>query len=313
MLIACEKEQNSPPVAHFVTFPGIADTSSFIKFDGSSSKDLETHMELLQFRWDFNGDGVWETEYRRDPLAIWQYEKTGTYQPEMEVRDEGGLTSIDSVEVIIRLNFIRSTFTDPRDGNLYRMVLIDDKWWMSDNLRYGFAISRDSVPSDNGTVEMFMIDSQKFDKNLYGGYYSWGELTNYQRDMNIGICPPGWRLLTLNDSHSIERFWLSGEGGFYIKPGGYLGLDFLTGGNFSLIDKIFYNVDSTGCLWVNDYVKTDMGSKRRILNFGITGAVLWINEEWEAKYLSQIWKPKWGNKLDFDKLAFNVRCVKNIE
>ena len=148
VLIACEKEQNSPPIADIGVFPNIADTSSYIRFDGSSSNDLETPVELLQFRWDFNGDGVWETEYRREPVAIWQFEKTGTYQPIMEVRDEGGLTSTDPLQVIIRLNFLRSSFTDPRDGTSYKTVLIDGTWWMAENLRYGVVINPDSIPSD---------------------------------------------------------------------------------------------------------------------------------------------------------------------
>lgn len=310
----CHIEGNSPPLADIVVFPKMADTSSYIHFDGSSSNDLETPVELLQFRWDFNGDGVWETEFRRDPVAIWQFEKTGTYQPVMEVRDEGGLTSIDSLEVIIRLNFVRSSLTDPRDGTSYKTVLIDGTWWMAENLRYGVVINPDSIPLDNGITESYRLDSTETNTNYLGGYYTWGELTNYQRDIEGGICPPGWRLITRKDYWAISRFWREGDVEFYLQSGGFVGLDLERGGIFSLIDRSYYLVDKVGYLWLSDYLKTDQYPflDRNILGFSTAGSDYVVYLE-ESKPVAQIWKPEWGADMNFNRLAFNVRCVKKSE
>jgi uncharacterized protein (TIGR02145 family) len=314
VLIACEKEQNSPPLADIVVFPKIADTSSYIRFDGSSSHDLETSVELLQFRWDFNGDGVWETEYRRDPVAIWQYEKTGTYEAICEARDEGGLTSKDSLQVIIRLNFVRSSFTDPRDGTSYKTVLIDGTLWMAENLRYGVVINSDSIPSDNAITEIFKLDSSEMGNNYIGGYYTWGELTNYQRDVADGICPPGWRVITRKDYWAISRFWREGDVEFYLQSGGFVGLDLERGGSFSLIDRSYSLVDTTGYLWLSDFVKTNEYPflNRNILGFTATGSSYVVYYE-ESKPFGEIWKPEWGADMNFNRLAFNVRCIKKSE
>lgn len=44
------------------------------------------------------------------------------------------------------------TFTDPRDGNTYRTVLLrDGKWWLAENLRYnapGSFLADKNPPSD---------------------------------------------------------------------------------------------------------------------------------------------------------------------
>lgn len=313
VLIACEKEHNSPPVASIAIFPKVADTSSFIRFDGSGSRDQETPVEMLQFRWDFTGDGIWDTEFKRDPVAIWQYAETGTYQPKMEVRDEGGLLSRATQNVYIRLNFVRSSFTDPRDGNQYRTVLIDDLWWMADNLRYGVAISPKSAPSDNGITEMFMQDSQKFDQKLYGGYYTWWELTNYNREIENGICPPGWRVMTLQSWRTLERFERDGDGEFYLRPGGYVGLDLPIGGAFRLVDRDFHSIDTTGIFWLSDNKETNTYPflVRNVGCFTNAYEMVWWEDGFPTGFDPDFFKPGWGNAIDFNQFAFNVRCIKN--
>jgi hypothetical protein len=315
ILISCKKESNSPPLAAITFFPMVADTSSLVRFDGSASTDKESYGEMLQFRWDFNGDGIWDTEFKREAIAIWQFSQVGTYQTIMEVRDEGGLTSSDTSKIRIRLNFVRSSFTDPRDGNQYRMVLIDDLWWMAENLRYGVSISQKSITSDNNITEMYLLDSQKYDRNFYGGYYTWGELTNYNRDILNGICPPGWRVATLKDKESLSRFWQGGDASFYFKPDGYLGLDLVAGGYLNLINRSFLEIDTVGRYWVSDFKKTDTypGLDRRILIFTTGYMPVWIEEGFDISWLPDFWKPAWGDKMDFNRFAFNVRCVKHSD
>ena len=315
IFVGCEQDKNTPPSARFEFFPSVVDTSTFVRFDGSATTDLETATELLLFRWDYNGDGKWDTEFIRTPFAIWQFQKTGTYHPIVEVLDQGGLISNYSSEVVVKLNFIRSSFVDSRDGTSYGMVLIDNRWWMADNLRFGTEIRKDSLPLDNGITEMFMQDSSDVDKNFYGGYYTWGELTNYMRDTGNGICPPGWHILSKKDQRSLQRFWFTGDGDYYFKPGGYVGLDLVLGGFFSMIDKNFYGIGgggrNGGYLWFSDYLYESGLVENYLSSFGNNYLMVQLAESTDPASVPQLWKAEWGSKMDFKRLAFNVRCVKD--
>ena len=83
----------SAPKAAFKIDPPLGNTLTDFVFDGSTTKDDEDSLNQLLFRWDWDGNGIWETAFTSDYLAAHRYIEVGSYQPAMEVKDPSGLIS----------------------------------------------------------------------------------------------------------------------------------------------------------------------------------------------------------------------------
>jgi uncharacterized protein (TIGR02145 family) len=64
---------NALPVASFVITPESGTTSAVFTFDASGSSDAETGADHLLFRWDWTGDGDWDTEFSNNPIEYHQF------------------------------------------------------------------------------------------------------------------------------------------------------------------------------------------------------------------------------------------------
>ncbi len=93
--------------------------------------------------------------------------------------------------------------TDRRESppTLYHTVWIGSQCWMQENLRYSRAeTSYTSTPfttpqSDNCKFERYCILPGDPDCSVYGGFYQWDELMQYDgADRAQGFCPPGWHI-----------------------------------------------------------------------------------------------------------------------
>ena len=91
---------NYPPVAD-ANGPYEENEGSAVLFDASASYDPEG--DQLEYRWDFDNDGVWDTGWSTDPTAShsWCDDHTGTAK--VEVRDQLGFTD-DNVASVTVLN-----------------------------------------------------------------------------------------------------------------------------------------------------------------------------------------------------------------
>jgi hypothetical protein len=89
-----------PPTATFtITQTGWAE----FEFDASASDDVEDDPADLEVRWDWEGDGVWDTGvYSVTDVVTHTYDHVGRYWPTVEVKDTEGVASTlrKSVDVI---------------------------------------------------------------------------------------------------------------------------------------------------------------------------------------------------------------------
>ncbi len=90
---------NRIPIALFTVEPSTGNTSTLFRFDASESFDGESDADELKVRWDWENDGVWDTELSTDQQATHRFQTGGTYLVRLEVQDSGGLTDSTTEEV----------------------------------------------------------------------------------------------------------------------------------------------------------------------------------------------------------------------
>jgi PKD repeat protein len=69
-----------------------------VTFDGSTSYDDLTTTANLQYEWDFDGDGTFDANGQ---VTTNVYNTPGTYNAQLRVTDEGGLSSTDTVAITV--------------------------------------------------------------------------------------------------------------------------------------------------------------------------------------------------------------------
>jgi len=90
---------DAPPRAWLVVEPSAGDTSTVFSFNASLSFDREDSNPSLEVRWDFDGDGIWDTDWSSDKVIDHTYAAPGIYEVTVEVRDANGTTGTRAVEV----------------------------------------------------------------------------------------------------------------------------------------------------------------------------------------------------------------------
>lgn len=169
-----------------------------------------------------------------------------------------------------------SNFTDPRDGNTYKIVKIGEHIWMAENLRY-----------DDGS-DNWLYDNNPSNASSYGRLYNWESAMN--------VCPAGWHLSS--DDEWVDLINLAGgdigrgeyveshlspDGSFKkAKPIGdilrptdsQLGFGALLGGKRRVNGK-FSRIDEEGYWWTPLEYRDDWAYHRTIFSSGstISGAI----------------------------------------
>jgi len=86
--------ENSPPEASFSVSPESGDTNTSFTFNASTSSDREDDFAILEVRWDWDNDSMWDTEFSTNKIIEYQYLTAGEYIVRMQIKDSGGLTDI---------------------------------------------------------------------------------------------------------------------------------------------------------------------------------------------------------------------------
>jgi len=83
---------NLAPVALFVVHPTSGNTTTSFEVNSSASWDIEDSSMSLLVRWDWEGDGEWDTGWATNRTAEHTYLSEGNYTLRLQVKDSEGLT-----------------------------------------------------------------------------------------------------------------------------------------------------------------------------------------------------------------------------
>ena len=123
----------------------------------------------------------------------------------------------------------KGTFTDSRDGKVYKTVKIGTQTWMAENLAYNAS-------------GCWAYDNNQSNVATYGYLYFW--------EVAQVACPNGWHLPTIEEYNILlANYGGSGKTAYKaLKDGGKSGFSALFGGSRSK-NGTFYNMYSTSFFW----------------------------------------------------------------
>lgn len=96
-------------------------------FNAGGSKDSDGNISKLQARWDFEGDGEWDTTFSTTKTAKHAYTATGKYKPTLQVLDEkGGLAeATTSIEIVGNTPPVAKLTVTPATGSIQTAFRFD--------------------------------------------------------------------------------------------------------------------------------------------------------------------------------------------
>lgn len=92
---------NTAPNAAAAATPSSGVPSTAFAFNASASTDAQDPSSALEVRWDWNADGVWDSNWSSSKSATHSFQSPGTYVVGLEVRDTEGWLSMASVTVTV--------------------------------------------------------------------------------------------------------------------------------------------------------------------------------------------------------------------
>lgn len=109
-LLSCEKtEDKNPPVAIFVIVPATGPFTEVFTFNSHDSYDVNNPGENLRARWDFDGDGTFDTEYSLNKGIEHQYDAAAHYNVILEVINSEGWTDQEVHTLIVYADSVPPT------------------------------------------------------------------------------------------------------------------------------------------------------------------------------------------------------------
>lgn len=264
--------------------------------DGSTYEDLESYATF------------WNAREGSDGYAENWYVKNSNEHVFQQAGGKGVARSVRCVEdTVVKARFEYGSFTDERDGQIYKTIEIGTQTWMAENLNF---------KSEDGYGNSYCYDDDLSKCATYGRLYDWlgalhsideGEEVDGENVIIQGVCPENWHLPTETEVATLREFvdsdkdidgkllkaldgWWNGgtsngtdEFGFSALPSGIR----TKGGDY---DELGYSAT----FWSWEVVKED--SKKKV------SAKCWYFEN-TKDYGVQSWT--------YQDEGRSVRCVKN--
>ncbi len=156
---------------------------------------------------------------------------------------------------------ITGTFTDLRDGKIYKTVKIGYQIWMAENLAF---------KTSEGYYRAY--DNNNSNIKKYGFLYDWETAKK--------VCPNGWHLPTRNEFFTLLNNFGGESNKAYeaLISGGVSGFSALLGGEIGGRDS-YRDLDRNGFFWASSE-SGDFGSYLRLESFYSYARVKLIDKEW---------------------------------
>lgn len=144
---------NRPPKAALNITPRNGFLQDNFKMDASACADAEDKNADLRVRFDFDGDGTWDTEYSTTKIVYHQYTEAKTYTVKVQVIDSGESTDVEGVVLKVEpTNLSPEAPKDPHPSDqavnartlgILTWTCIDPE---KDSLKYDIYFGKDANP-----------------------------------------------------------------------------------------------------------------------------------------------------------------------
>jgi uncharacterized protein (TIGR02145 family) len=219
---------NRQPTARITRNMRFGNILSVYEFSAWSSSDPDNLPSELMVRWDFEGDGIWDSPFDYEKKVSRVFTVPGVYKVTLEVMDPGELTSKTSIDIRVSpFSNPTGTVKDVRDEQVYGTVKIGNQWWMGENLKYdmkqtGFG-SYYPTWCFNDNPAICDVTGRLYYAETIGSSYSGESETR-------NICPRGWHLPTVDDWLELLQEVGRETAGTALNYGGSSDFNILMGG-----------------------------------------------------------------------------------
>lgn len=251
-------EMQSNSEANLFTITKDENNDKLFYFQVTGTSNLENKNDL-QYRWDFDGDNLWDTEWMSQKGVNFNYENYENYSPKLIVKNENN-TAVEVFDQVAVMPWCVDV-----DGNSYKIIKIGTQWWMAENLKVKHFRNKESIKEITDKNEWRKLNTAAYcyynnDRNTpreYGLLYNWRAAIDKR-----GIAPAGWHVPTDSEYQTLIDY-LGGDlvAGGKMKEKGNMhwcypnkasnssGFTFLPGG-YRASNGDFHGVPGFGFLWM---------------------------------------------------------------
>jgi uncharacterized protein (TIGR02145 family) len=249
--------ENRPPTANFTMSTFSGNTKTEFRFDGWWARDIESSPSEMLFRWDWDGDGTWDTDYLKTPALMHRFDVPGIFNTALEVTDPLGLR--DTCYKVISISTGTNEtgiFMDNRGlgYDYYGIVLVGNLWWFQRSL----------------TVQDRSLKLRIYNEQYYFGYDE-GPFRDYglfyqYRKLPI-VCPSGWRVPSKDDWENLFSHYPEDQLYDALMPGGGSDFSAALSGQGEGFPPNFQGLNHVGSYWSTSLTLDPSGTSSWLVTF----------------------------------------------